>query len=115
MILLILIFLSTAWAGPLDETRYCGEPVRNSAGQIIRRSDVLTAFKKVHPCPATGLSKGACPGWSIDHVIPLACGACDEVVNLQWLPNKLKTCAGDCKDRWERKINCSPMQIVVIP
>lgn len=109
------MFVSMAWAGPLDETRVCGEPLRNTAGQIVRRSDVLTAFKRLHPCPATGLSKGACSGWAIDHVLPLACGGCDEVGNLQWLPNKLKTCAGDCKDRWERKINCSPMQIVTMP
>lgn len=111
----ILLLASLVYAGPLDETRICGEPARNASGQIIRRSDVLRAFKQIHPCPATGFSTGACPGWSIDHILPLACHGCDEVGNLQWLPNKLKTCAGICKDRWERKINCAPAQLVVMP
>ena len=57
----------------------------------------------------TGSTTGACPSWAIDHVIPLACGGCDSIENLQWLKNSIKSCAGtECKDRWERKINCQP-------
>ena len=88
------------------ETRYCGEPKRTASGKIARRMDVLREFAKIHPCPATGQPVPSCQGWAIDHVIPLACGGCDAVSNLQWLPNKLKNCAGECKDRWERDIYC---------
>lgn len=91
----------------VTETRLCGPPKRNAAGEIIRSAAVRAAFQKLHPCPSTGKTEGACPGWQIDHVLPLAppvCG-CDSVVNMQWLPLELKTCAGSvCKDRWERRI-----------
>jgi hypothetical protein len=98
---------------PLKELRYCGAPARNADGSIKRRTAVLTAFQRTHPCPSTGLTDKACPGWAMDHVVPLACGGCDAVWNLQWLPNSLKSCAGTvCKDRFERKIYCTPMQVV---
>jgi hypothetical protein len=88
----------------LDEVRYCGEPKREADGSIARSREVLGAFKRVHPCPANGATSGACPGWAIDHVIPLACGGCDAVSNLQWLPNELKSKAVIGKDRFERRI-----------
>jgi hypothetical protein len=97
---------------PLEEQRYCGPPPRLADGSIKRRSDVLAAFRKAHPCPVTGLSTGACVGWAIDHVLPLACGGCDAVSNLQWLPNGLKSVAVIGKDRFERLIYCEPMRTV---
>lgn len=95
---------------PLREARYCTvTPVRDADGSISRRADVLRAFRKAHPCPVTGLVTGACPGWAMDHIIPLACGGCDAVWNLQWLPGGLKSAAGTLpKDRWERVIYCTP-------
>lgn len=96
-----------------QDARVCGEPKRDSSGTIVRSSSVLNDFQKIHPCPSTGLNKGTCPGWAKDHVIPLACGGCDSIENLQWLKNSIKSCAGtECKDRWERKINCKPTVIV---
>lgn len=87
----------------LQEYRFCGAPLRNADGTIKRSSTVLTAFKKLHPCPVTGKSSGACPGWAINHIVPLANGGCDAVVNLMWLPAEVKSCADDwCVDRWER-------------
>jgi hypothetical protein len=98
---------------PLEETRYCGEPARHHGGGIKRSTAVITAFKKQHPCPVTGLPAGTCSGWSVDHVIPLAVGGCDSVSNLQWLPNEIKSCAGVfCKDRWERKIYADPIEVL---
>ena|SRR5690348_15294764 len=96
------------------ELRYCAAaPMRDASGAIVRSQAVLSAFRRVHPCPVTGLLRGACPGWALDHVIPLDCGGCDAVSNLQWLPAALKSCAGTlCKDRWERKIYCAPFQRV---
>lgn len=101
----IALAASLSHADPLAETRYCGPEIkRDAAGRIERRADVLRAFRDLYPCPATGEKRAACPGWAIDHVIPLAVGGCDSVSNLQWLPNHLKSCAGTCKDRWERRI-----------
>lgn len=54
-----------------------------SAGS--RDASVLHQFRKAHPCPATGKIKGACPGWQIDHIVPLCAGGADAVGNLQWL------------------------------
>ena len=121
-LLLILCLLSILPASaicsenPLLETRYCGEPKRNAKGEIIRRADVRAAFQKIHPCPSTGLTSGACPGYARDHVIPLKCGGCDAVSNLSYLPNVLKSGAGKLpKDRWELKVYCSPQVIVPMP
>ena len=79
-----------------QETRYYSTPSKPEA----RRGSVLSAFKRAHPCPASGARAGPCPGWILDHVIPLACGGGDAVLNLQWLP----TAIWREKSRWERKI-----------
>lgn len=50
-----------------------------------RSSSVRAAFMRAHPCPATGLPKGPCEGWNIDHVVPLKCGGADDIGNMQWL------------------------------
>lgn len=86
----------------LVETRYCGKTERDAK--------VVAAFRRIHACPATGLTTGACPDWQVDHVIPRDNGGCDVVSNMQWLPVWLKTCAGHCKDRFERKIYCKPVE-----
>ena len=107
------ILTGQVFGGPLDETRYCTvTPHRDKDGSISRRADVLRAFRKLYPCPSTGKTNGACPGWNIDHTIPLACGGCDAVSNLTWLPVQIKRCPGDfCKDRWERKLYCKPKNL----
>lgn len=107
-ILVLSLISFSAIANPLEETRYCGAPIRDSHGLIVRSHAVLAAFQHIHPCPSTGLTKGACPGWSLNHVIPLACGGCDAVSNLAYLPNDIKSCSGvHCVDRFERKINAA--------
>lgn len=90
---------------PKDDPRYCGFVPRDAQGNIKRNATELAHFQQIHPCPSTGLKIGACPGWAIDHVWSLACGGCDAVGNMQWLPNRIKSCTdGSCKDRFERKI-----------
>lgn len=107
LMLCAIVFAFPAVSGPLDETRYCGPPARNAAGVIIRRSDVRTAFKKIHPCPSTGLTSGACPGWQINHTVPLICGGCDSLSNLSYMPTILKAGPGALPiDRWELKVYC---------
>ena len=106
LLLCTLTILPALANSPLLETRYCGEPKRNASGEIIRRADVLAAFQKIHPCPSTGLKTGVCPSWQKNHDKPLACGGCDSVSNLSWVPEVIKTCkAWYCIDRHERKIN----------
>lgn len=87
------------------DPKNCGFVPRNSDGTIKRSAAEVNHFQLVNPCPSTGLTTGSCPGWAADHIIPLACGGCDKIVNLQWLPTPIKSCSGIyCKDRFERKI-----------
>lgn len=57
-------------------------------------------FRKTHPCPATGQTSGACPGWVVDHMIPLCAGGPDTPDNMQWQdkPTSLR------KDKYERQL-----------
>ena len=71
---------------PLVDYRATGQVPRNANGTTKRSPQVLAAFRQAYPCPATKKTNGACLGWAIDHVIPLACGGADAVFNLQWLP-----------------------------
>lgn len=112
-ILFFLVLPSVSFAAvsadDLTDHRQTINIVRNADGTIHRSQSVLAAFKKAHPCPVTGLTTGACNGWAIDHVIPLAVCGRDALDNLQWLPDAIKSCAGtQCKDRWERKIYSCP-------
>ncbi len=43
------------------------------------------AFHSRNPCPSTGKTSGPCPGYHVDHVVPLACGGPDSPSNMQWL------------------------------
>ena len=61
-------------------------PSANSdASQVKRSSAERSKFVRNNPCPATGKTSGSCPGWHVDHIIPLACGGADKPYNMQWL------------------------------
>lgn len=49
-----------------------------------RSRTAVAAFKVQSPCPATGQARGACPGWIVDHVVPLCAGGPDAPTNMQW-------------------------------
>lgn len=53
--------------------------------QIKRDRSQVRAFRAENPCPATGRTRGACPGWHVDHIIALCAGGADKKENLQWL------------------------------
>jgi len=57
---------------------------RDSHGRIARSSRAKNEFKRQHPCPSTGKSSGACPGYVIDHVVALKRGGADAPANMQW-------------------------------
>lgn len=107
LLLAVICFLSgtssPVFSTTMTDDRYCGEPRRDASGDIYRSYAVRAAFVRAHPCPVTGQTTGPCPGWQVDHVIPLACGGCDAVNNMQWLPETIKTQKGG-KDGFERKI-----------
>lgn len=42
-------------------------------------------FRKLHPCPATGLTTGPCRNFEVDHIKALCLGGLDDVENMQWL------------------------------
>ncbi len=50
-----------------------------------RSSGAVADFKRVNPCPANGNSRGPCPGWEVDHVVPLCANGADDPANMQWL------------------------------
>lgn len=57
-------------------------------------------FVRQHPCPVTGSAKHyhSCPGWVVDHVVPLCAGGADAPGNMQWqelAPSKVKD-----KEEW---------------
>ena len=101
--------------GAINDPRYCGEPARTPQGRIKRSRGVLREFARIFPCPSTLQPVPSCPGWAIDHTIPLAVRGYDSVANLTWLPDEIKSCGMDwCKDRWERNYHASPRQPVLI-
>jgi hypothetical protein len=57
---------------------------RDANGKIKRSQTAKNDFKQSHPCPATGRSSGACPGYVIDHVKALKRGGADAPSNMQW-------------------------------
>ena len=54
------------------------------AAAFARDPSQVRAFRHAHPCPATGKTSGACPGWVVDHILPLCSGAPDKPGNMQW-------------------------------
>lgn len=67
-----------------------------------RSQAVVRAFRRDHPCPETRLTKGACPGWVVDHAYPLCAGGADVPANMLWQEVRQSY----IKDRIEREL-CS--------
>ena len=70
---------------------------RDAHGRIARDPHAKEAFRKTNPCPSTGKTYGACPGWVVDHVRALKHGGADDPSNMQWQTRA----AAKEKDKWE--------------
>ena len=62
----------------------CSSCARDSRGRIARSTTAKHEFQKANPCPSTSKTSGACPGYVIDHVVPLKRGGADAPENMQW-------------------------------
>jgi hypothetical protein len=87
-VLLIPVFLAVCVALPISAS---------ARGQ--RSASVKREFQLTHPCPATGLTSGVCPGCVKDHIVPLACGGPHAVSNMQWPTIR----DAKANDKWETK------------
>ena len=57
---------------------------RTWRGRLKRSRVAREAFQCQTPCPSTGLGQGACPGYVVDHIVPLKRGGADLPENMQW-------------------------------
>jgi len=62
----------------------CVPGQRDARGRLKRCAAAKAAFEREHPCPSTGLSRGRCPGYVVDHIIALKRGGADDPSNMQW-------------------------------
>lgn len=70
---------------------------RDTRGRISRSNAARHQFANEQACPSTGQHRLPCPGWRIDHIIPLKRCGTDTTVNMQWLTIE----AWKAKSRWE--------------
>ena len=78
------------------------------ADALTRNHAARAEFVRRNPCPSTGATQGPCPGWQVDHVIPLKCNGLDRPENMQWLTveqHKAKTAseAKACRSKKDQK------------
>lgn len=64
-----------------------------------RNPHSVALFKRALPCPATGMPRGPCAGYVVDHIRPICAGGPDSPLNMQWQPRADSL----VKDRAERK------------
>src|SRR5262245_60545991 len=90
MRLLVFLLFSVCLYGsqprslPRDEALGQRRSATTKAPAVPRSAAARRAFVREHPCPATRKASGACPGYVVDHIVPLPCGGADSPSNMQW-------------------------------
>jgi hypothetical protein len=74
--------------------------------RIPRDRCEVHAFRLEHPCPSTGLTSGACPGYIVDHRVTLCVGGLDRRENMQWqtVEDAKAKDKWECKPGWEKRL-----------
>lgn len=81
---------------------------RDKNGKIARNEHIVKSFKLHNPCPATGKIQVTCPGYIVDHILPLCAYGDDIEDNLQW-QTKVESLK---KDKLENK-QCKDIKSVI--
>lgn len=95
----------------MDSVGYAPRTVQRSAMLAValllavtdasaRDARQVRLFRHTHPCPATQSIKGACPGYVVDHIVPLCAGGADDTGNMQWQEYRVSL----AKDKDERAL-----------
>lgn len=72
--------------------------------EAAQRSRAVRAeFQRHNPCPSTELRRGRCPGYVVDHIVPLCAGGTDAAMNMQWQTRR----ESHVKDAQERRLCAS--------
>lgn len=77
----------------------------DNAPRTARSASARADFVRASPCPSTGERRGACPGWVVDHVVPLCAGGADHPRNMQW-----QTVADARKKDIEERKRCAALR-----
>lgn len=51
---------------------------------LARDRNEVRLFRSKYPCPATGHIQAKCPGYVVDHIVPLCAGGADRITNMQF-------------------------------
>lgn len=106
MILRTLLLAVVLACLPVSVISHADGIQRDQHGHILRSASTKHQFQKEHPCPATGQVARSCPGYVVDHIIPLCAGGADAPFNMQWQ----QLAESKIKDRQERQ-TCRELRI----
>lgn len=53
---------------------------------LARDASQVRKYRAEQVCPATGQYRGACPGYVVDHIMPLCLNGADDPSNMIWQP-----------------------------
>jgi len=88
------VHMAIKWLIPFLVLAICSCP---ADAKQHRSYEAKAEFKRLHPCPANGHTRGPCPGYIVDHVKALKRGGADDPSNMQWQTIE----ESKAKDKWE--------------